>query len=350
MITVPIIDRSTIDAWPIARSGLPPRVVNSCTTADILTVGDLRTCSRDRLLSLHSLGITSLSHIENYFEVCERLEKGQLRFDHFANALRLFLDDDEYDVIYRRFGLASPTRTLKRTHTTLQKIGDHTHRTRERIRQIQDTALDNLTSHIAEVCLQVFSEICQRFIRERGGFVSLKELKVLSHEAAFIDLNAYGVLLLLKELFPSMISFYHGGFSIYHESTLIDLMTQLTGILDNSHSVMSVPSIAASLSKDTDLPDHLVSGLLDHSNHVIGTTDGRYFSIRSGTNAYIKELLQEVDGTIHYRKITERFNDSVNPASRKGSGFILEALKNCPNCVRVNRGMYELGETVSGDQ
>jgi hypothetical protein len=82
--------------------------------------------------------------------------------------------------------------------------------------------------------------------------------------------------------------------------------------------------------------------VLDHADGVAATIDGRYFAFERGIGPYLEELLTHLDRPAHYRAVTSAFNESVRPRSRKGAGFILEALNACPRVVRAERGFYDL--------
>jgi hypothetical protein len=92
---------------------------------------------------------------------------------------------------------------------------------------------------------------------------------------------------------------------------------------------------------------HIISVVLDHSPGVAATHDGRYFLFPRGIQSYLAELVEQCERPVHYRKVAERFNESVKAGSRKGAGYILDMLSHTPACQRVDRGVNDLRSAPS---
>ena len=159
----------SIDAWPVDESGLPVRVVNSVLTAGVTTVGQLRAQSDQDLLALRSLGRISLGHIRSFFKLCGQIEQGKQSFNSIRELLPLFLDAPEMKVVTARYGFELEEPTASRNCATLQEIGDAEHKTRERVRQVQETAMQKLRSRLATVCLEPFYIFFAEFIGGARG-------------------------------------------------------------------------------------------------------------------------------------------------------------------------------------
>ena len=84
------------------------------------------------------------------------------------------------------------------------------------------------------------------------------------------------------------------------------------------------------------------SVVIDHVPTIGATIDERYFLYDSSVKPFLMEIMKPMESPVHYRTITNRFNEQVKPLSRKGAGYILDTLNNCPGCTRVDRGIYTL--------
>ena len=346
MLHVTPIGRETIDAWPVDGSGLPVRVVNSVLTAGVTTVGQLRAQSDHDLLALRSLGRISLSHIRSFFKLCGQVEQGKQSFNSIRELLPLFLDGPEMKVIAARYGLEIEELNGARNCATLQEIGDVEHKTRERVRQIQETAIQKLRSRLATVCLEPFYVFFTSLLEARGASATCADATALKNEPAAGGYNLGGVLMLLSGLHPDRITFYNDFFSTLSEQTIRTMESQAVELLNRSAKPVSLDEIlrsaAAPFLADENQAKQLLTCILDHCALVAATLDRRYFTYERGTQAFLAEVLESLERPIHYRKVTDAFNDRLKSLSRKGAGFVLEALNAAPLCTRVDRGIYDL--------
>lgn len=346
MLHVEPVVREMIDAWPVDGSGLPVRVVNSVLTAGVTTVGQLRTQSDQDLLVLRSLGRISLGHIRSFFKLCGQIEQGKQSFNSIRELLPLFLDGPEMKVITARYGLELEEFTATRNRSTLQEIGDAEHKTRERVRQIQETAVQKLQSRLAAVCLEPFYVFFTGLLEARGTSVTCANVATLKNESPAGGYNMCGILMMLSDLQPSRITFYSDFFSTLSEQTIRAMEAQAIELLRRAAQPVPLDKILESISMPTPSDKHqkeqLLSCILDHCMQVAATLDRRYFAYERGTQAFLAEVMKDLERPVHYRQITDAFNSQLKPLSRKGAGFILEALNAAPLCTRVDRGVYDL--------
>ena len=347
MLHVEPVGRETIDAWPVDGSGLPVRVVNSVQSAGVTTVGQLRAQPDQDLLALRSLGRISLGHIRSFFKLCGQIEQGKQSFNSIRELLPLFLDGPELKVVTARYGLEIEELTETKHCATLQQIGDAEHKTRERVRQIQETAVQKLRSRLAKVCLEPFYIFFTRLLEARGTSVTCADVATLKDEAPAGGYNLCGVLMLLAELHPERITSYNDFFSTLGEPTIRAAESQAIELLNRAarpvllDDILESTAVLPSLSGE-DQKTQLLSCILEHCALVAATLDHRYFTYERGTQAFLAEVLKDLERPIHYRKVTDAFNDRLKPLSRKGAGFILEALNAAPLCTRIDRGIYDL--------
>lgn len=347
MLSIPTLSRQIIDSWPLAESGLPVRVVNSLAPEGVLTVGELRALPNDRLLSIRSLGRISIGHIHSFFLLCENLEKGKQAFADFLSVSAFLFDTDEWDVIQARYGLRSDDVVLKSHYTTLQKIGVAGHKTRERIRQIQEIALLKLKSRLATACLQPFFMDAVTFIRSHACIITGEDVTNLRGVAWLAGCNPAGTLVLFSELPASGFQYYNHCLSTLSIAALTAIEHEAVHIVEDRAAPMPLKEIVNILTPPPGLAGerqilNVVRCLLDHNKTIAATLEGDYFSFHTGIHPYLATLLGRIKRPVHYRAVMQNFNDRVKPLSRKGAGFILDNLNSHPQVTRVDRGVYDL--------
>ena len=346
MLRVASIRRESMDGWLIDESGLPMRVVHSIRTAGIVTVGQLRAQSDQDLLALHRLGRISLGHIRSFFKLCSQIEQGKQSFKGIRELLLLFLDAPEMKVVTARYGFELEEPKASRNCLTLQKIAEAEHKTRERVRQVQETAVLKLRSRLAAVCLEPFYIFFSNLLEAQGSSTTCADVMTLGKQWPAGDYNICGVLMLLSDLHPERIAFYNNFFSTLSEQTIRTMESQAVEILDRLAKPVSLDEILKAVMilspSNEDRKKQLLSCILEHCPLFAATLDHRYFTYESGTPAFLVEVLKDLKRPVHYRVLTKAFNDRLKSMSRKGAGFILESLKKAPLCMRVDRGVYDL--------
>ena len=160
--------------------------------------------------------------------------------------------------------------------------------------------------------------------------------------------------MLLSDLHPERITFYNDFFSTLSEQTIRTMESQAVGLLDRAAKPVSLDDILKSMAmsspSNADQKKQLLSCILEHCPLVAATLDHRYFTYERGTQAFLAEVLKDLERPVHYRAVTNAFNDRLKSLSRKGAGFILEALNTAPLCHagRPRRLRFEGGMTKDG--
>ena len=198
MLQVKPVSRDVIDSWPVTGSGLPVRVVNSVAPANVERIGKLRGWSDHDLLALRSLGRISLTNIRSFFKLCGQIEQGKQTFQNIREVFDIFLDNAELKVLTARYGFERQDLAASRSWATLQEIGNAEHKTRERIRQIQETATDQLSSLLATVCLQPFNDYFISYVDKLGRVATCADLAPLQNDPVLSGYNVCSILLRLN--------------------------------------------------------------------------------------------------------------------------------------------------------
>ncbi|QQR84001.1 hypothetical protein IPJ72_02275 [Candidatus Peregrinibacteria bacterium] len=98
------------------------------------------------------------------------LQETSLNLEEVIKDMFLVLTDKERDVIVRRFSLDNKPRQ------TLDKIGRHYQVTRERIRQIENIALNKLRRTVSNTKLRLVNRLAKQFIEKQGGVMLESEV------------------------------------------------------------------------------------------------------------------------------------------------------------------------------
>jgi hypothetical protein len=341
MYQVKPVDRATIDGWAVREAGLPTRVINSVEAADVRTVGDLRAWPDSKLLRLRSLGRISLDQIHAFFELCGNIEQARQTFTSVREVLTLLLDETQLAVLTARFGLDRPDLVPSGSRVTLQDIGNQTQRTRERVRQVEENGKARLSSRLAALCLQPFTDHVREFIRLRGDAVPSNAMEEMWEDPAFDGLNPCAVTTLISDLYPDRVLLHNGFFSVLDPGTLRQIEQQALELLQAAPAPLAIAELAGNL-RGPERREGTVGTVLDHVPDVGATRDGRYYLFTTSVVPLVRELLVRLESPAHYRAVTRAYNERVKPRSRKGAGFILDVLNRDPRCSRVDRGLYRL--------
>ncbi len=347
MFQVTPVPRSEINAWPVSEAGLPTRIVNSVSSAGTQTLGELRTWSDEKLLALRSFGRISLDQVHYFFKLCDRIERGNQAFHSIREVLDIFLDTAQFNVISQRYGLNEMPRVASRNWVTLQAIGNQDGRTRERVRQVEETGKEKLSSRMAFVCLEPFYHYIEAFIQSRASAVAAEELADLPREGALGGFNPCSIALLLSDLRPNRILFHNDLFTTLPLDDVQAIERQVLDQLQASemprHIDTLLPGIALPPSiKNPDGFPRTVAVIMDHYPDAGATVDGHYFLYTTSVLPFLHNILEGLESPAHYRAVTSTFNTRVKTRSRKGAGYILDMLNRSPRCQRIDRGLYAL--------
>lgn len=347
MLQVKKVSREIIDKWPVEDSGLTARVVHSVSKAGCRNIGELRAWSDKQIRSLRGLGKISLAHTKNFFRLCGQIEQGKQTFQNIREVFAIFLDEIELKVLSARYGFDRKDLIAARDWATLQQIASAENRTRERIRQIQESGLAHLHSRLARVCLQPFVDYFARYVDSLGKVAHCADFAPLQNDPVLSGFSVCGIVLLLADLHPEQITFHNGFFSTLPPDVIKQIEEKALNTLAESAEPESVSALAENAAahpslNNPELRRRVVSVILDHNPHVFATVDGRYLHSPAALQSFVAEVLRALPRPAHYRAIANAFNDRLKPMSRRGAGYVLELLNSHPLCIRADRGWYDL--------
>jgi len=340
------LTRQAIDNWPITKSGLSARVVHCLDQSGVKDIGQLRGWSDEQLLNLTNFGATSLENVRWFFNWTRRLEAGNGQIPTFRGLLREFLNSQEVFVIEQRYGLTDPLFRPHMKRRTLQEIARMRIRvTRERVRQIEESAIAALRSQLARAVAETQEVYWANRILAGSCVVTTSELNEWADDPILGGYEPWGVLLLLSETLER-ITFRYDYFSVLPGHVLNHVEKQILQLLNGAHEPIPFERILAGVSDELSFLNgqrpRLVTVLLDHHPEISGTVDRRYFLPLVGAPLVIADILRTRQEPVHFHELTRLYNERMQPHSRKGTGYILRILNLMPDAQRVSRAVYQL--------
>ncbi len=332
------IERDFADGWGIESSGLSARVVNCCKREACKTVGDLRRMSEFALMNWRSLGVNSIEEIRRFFKLCDSLEKGDGYFTTLEGLLDFFLNEAEYGVLMARYGLKLKKAAPSRHSFTLQQLADERDLTRERVRQVQDLALNKLSCKLAACFLRPFNSQVLGIIEDHAGIISCETAAEIDC-ACFDGLNSCSALLLMSDIAGAGFEFHNGFFSTWSRSDVDSFVKETISRLEHFDRPVSPEEISSKYGVD-----ELVAALRGSSNILITKNFDLICSDLSFL-CFVEGLLPEGNKRFHYRELKSQANEVLDPSTRKGSGFYLRRLQSSGFFNREGSGIYSIAKT-----
>lgn len=345
-IKTQILSRNEIDQWPIRSSGLSARVVHCLEATGVKRVSDLRSWTDKQLLELDNFGTMSLKNVRWFFRWTDRLENNTGRLDDFRALLREFLSRHELFVIEHRYGLTDPLFRPQMRRRTLQEIADMRGGvTRERVRQVEESALTALRSKLCRAVVQTQELYWANRIQASCSVVSSAELAEWAGDPMLGGYQPWGVLLLLSEALER-INFRYDYFTCLSQPILNHVEKQILQLLHETREPVPFEKILATVSDDLNFLNgqrpRLVTVLLDHHPEISGTVDRRYFVPEVGAPLVITDIMRSESRPLHFHELTRLYNARMLPHSRRGTGYILRMLNLMPEAQRIARAVYDL--------
>ncbi len=229
---------------------------------------------------------------------------------------------------------------------TLQEIARMRIRvTRERVRQIEESAIATLRSHLARAVAETQEVYWANQILSGSCVVTSAELNAWTDDQNFGGYQPWGSLLLVSETLER-ITFRHDYFSVLPQPVLNLVEKQILQLLHASREPVPFEKILASISDELSFLNgqrpRLVTVLLDHHPEISGTVERRYFLPMVGAPVVLVDILRSRQEPIHFHELTRLYNERMQPHSRRGTGYILRILNLMPEARRVTRAVYQL--------
>jgi hypothetical protein len=151
--------------------------------------------------------------------------------------------------------------------------------------------------------------------------------------------------LLLSEIY-SRITFRYDYFTTLPPQVLSLVEKQIFQVLHTSGEPVPFERVLAEVADDLSFLNgqrpRLVTIMLDHHPEISGTVDRRYFVPAVGAPVVLADILRAHPEPLHFHVLTRRYNERMQPQSRRGTGYILRVLNLMQDAQRVSRAVYQL--------
>lgn len=323
MIKAPAVSRAEIDAWPVSESGLPARVVHCAANMRIETLGELRRVPDERLLAERRFGRRSLVAVEDFFKFCARLEAGKVGFADLRKTLEYLLPAKSLEVLTARYGLDRREMEASRNYSTLQQIANRDGLTRERVRQVIETAVERLHSRLARACLRPYEDMIVAEIQRHGGMADADDLACFAGQPAFGGLNPAAASLLLCDAHPEHWAFFGHVFVLAPLSQVQAFSRAVRHILRRASRPVSRDEMldrVGALPANTPPRDRhaYVSKLIEQMEDVLQFKDGSALAV-DRLPLLLEAFMQEAGGKATYATLAGMLNERLLPYCRRSS-------------------------------
>ncbi len=269
--------------------------------------------------------------------------------------LLLLLSDKEKVVIKKRFNFDG-----KRKYT-LEEIGKEFSVTRERIRQIENSALSKMKRNVFNTALKYLHEYITDLVNENGGIMSAKELyqsldEVISDRNS-LDENRVRLSLFLHEDFEfinNTIDFYpHIRKKGISDHAIRHASDQLIAQLNKYGDVKPVDKVYGDLQNIFDQLDfdrqrtkslvNIDKRLILLDNDIVGLLQWRHIHPRTLRDK-ILFILRNENKPLHFNYIAEKIESANFDNKSVNVQAVHNELIRHDQFVLVGRGIYALGE------
>ncbi len=286
------VPKETINRWPVHETGLPARLVHAAERYDIPNLGALRAIPERELLAMRNVGRLSLVQLRAFLARCDALSSGRLRFANLPEVFASFLSTDEWEILQTRYGLKSFLGMPSRRAATLDSIGCATQRTRERIRQVADQALEKCRSRWARVCLEPLARRFEKTLESEDGFATCEAWRKHWPPAQLDGLDACGLLLLMADTQPERFCYHRLLFFQCGQVELARAEQELLAHLTAHPEPVPAADLAARIPWPPRVATRSLSLLATALPDVGATRDGRFFLLSKGLKHVLRELFQ----------------------------------------------------------
>lgn len=200
MIRVQALERARIDEWPLDQAGLPVRLRPGCRRKGYRRIGDIRGLGDREFLALRGVGLHTVRAWREYLEAADRLERGEMEYRNLPEVFGRFVPSPGLDVLVRCYGLLRRDAKISRRFYTLQEIGDEKGVTRERIRQMEEVAMERLRSCLVQACLDPVYVQFGDFLRARSRVALPEDVSEMDASGVCGEYSPPSVMLLLGDL------------------------------------------------------------------------------------------------------------------------------------------------------
>ncbi len=289
--------------------------------------------------------------VNTNFTLDSKLSAQEIQLHDLVQNLLIVLSDKEKYIIRNRFALETKKRL------TLEEIGTHFGVTRERVRQIEKTALRKLERNAQNTNIKILTEFAKALLEKEGGVARdsyFKELliRILPNvnEQELQDLHL--ALSLDSDIsFESNTLKYHPYWRIskYSESFIQKVATAAVRSLQKAKHVLSIDTILEKVNEGLSAPigENTMTNVLrvikecKFTENGVGLFTWRHIHPRTLKDKIFYTFHQEKK-PLHFEKISEMIRGGNFDQKRVNVQAVHNELIRNENFILIGRGIYAL--------
>lgn len=287
------------------------------------------------------------------FTFDSKLSPQELKLHSLINHLLIVLSDKEKFIIQNRFALDD------RKKMTLEEIGVHFGVTRERIRQIEKSALRKLERNAQNTNLRILTEFAKALLAKEGGIMQDLHFKATLMETlpnvSEEEIHDLHLALILDSdiIFESNTLKYDPYWRLAEfDARLIKKVAALAlKELQNKKKVMECENLSANINDqlEEEIPGRTVEHILritkacKFTDAGVGLFSWRHIHPRTLRDKIFYVLRREKK-PLHFNRISELIKNSGFDSKPVNTQAVHNELIRNENFILIGRGIYALGE------
>lgn len=304
---------------PIEELNLPARAFNGLKNAGLKTIKDVVDFGFHTLMAKKNVGRKTVTDIKNAILAVQRTQmekKGEVSFVNTYGSIISSITPKYLPIIEARFGYDGKCKTL-------EEIGSAIGITRERVRQIIEKGLRQITYHKRKEEMQSLIENIEKLLFQYKGVVSFSDM---AKDVYFISGNRKQ----LQFIINLIVEIYKERYRIIDEYFLTNLSDDEINIfqsklreialrhrfpIDEKALLENILSVSGTISKD------YLSYCLLYKDHA-KISGGRVLYVgRLSLPEKVKLLLGDVDRPVHFSEIASLYKEHYGDSTSKTSTF-----------------------------
>lgn len=289
--------------------------------------------------------------VNTNFTFDRKLSPQDIQLHDLVENLLIVLSDKEKYIIKNRFALQTDKKL------TLEEIGQHFGVTRERVRQIEKTALRKLERNAQNTNIKILTEFAKALLDKEGGIASDEHfkaqlMKILTNvsEQELQDLHL-ALTLDGDIVYESNTLKYHPYWRLtqFDASAIEKVGDNAIKILNKSKHVTPLDRLAEKINETlkTQYPEHTVANLLEivkeckFTDQGVGLYSWRHIHPRTLRDK-IFFILNHEKKPLHFEKIAELIRQSDFDQKRVNIQAVHNELIRNDSFILIGRGIYAL--------
>lgn len=336
----------------LSDSGMPSKLVSALQNKGIKTLEDLLEKATNEPKTLTELGDAAVKIIRKYLIIIVKLRKQQRPFDSVKELLSFFLTDNQLRLIELRYKLKAPFQNERINYSTLQNVAQENDVSRERVRQVVDDALKQLSCSLARYCFIEYHEDFEHIIKRGRGIAKPEDFFNLRRDSRYEGYAPAKLMMMLCDCEPDM-NYCMGMFNTISntDKCIPQIINGLTEILKKSERPVPLKLLLYAFPKDFKIKSQksrltILQNILPTVKSIRATTQKTFFLSGKGERLLAAQILIRKGRPVHFRELLQEINTVLAPGSRIGSGLLLKILKEDPRFARALPGYYILKKTI----